>query len=120
MSKLPELWLRGPLPGLSPYLQPIAHALLQAREEVYELMKDFPESLLWERPSGVASAGFHLQHLSGVLDRLFSYARAENLTKEQLEFLQQEGKQDKNTSVNQLLLSFHEQVDKALTQLENT
>ena len=43
-------------------------------------MADFPEEKLWERPAGVASPGFHLQHLSGVLSRLFTYARGESLT----------------------------------------
>lgn len=89
---LPEVWLRGPIPGLSPLLQPVAHALLQAREEVSELMAVFPEERLWDRPAGVASVGFHLQHLTGVLDRLFTYARGEALDEEQLRALATEGK----------------------------
>src|SRR5690242_9408896 len=84
---LPEVWLRGPLPSIPSLLQPVAHALLQAREEVMELMEGFPEELLWERPAGVASPGFHLQHLSGVLDRLFTYARGEALDRGQLDAL---------------------------------
>jgi hypothetical protein len=28
----PEVWLRGPLPGIDPVLMPAAHALVQARE----------------------------------------------------------------------------------------
>ncbi|HYH14710.1 MAG TPA: DinB family protein, partial [Flavisolibacter sp.] len=71
-AKQPEVWLRGQLPGISPFLQPVAHALLQAQEEINELMEVFPDTLLWERPAGVASPGFHLQHLKGVLDRLFT------------------------------------------------
>src|SRR5262245_25906087 len=59
----PEVWLRGPLPDVPRLLQPVAHALLQAREEVEELMSDFEEELLWARPGGVASAGFHLRHI---------------------------------------------------------
>jgi hypothetical protein len=39
---MPEVWLRGPLPGMPPLLQPVAHALLQAREELVELLHDFP------------------------------------------------------------------------------
>src|SRR6187399_41187 len=89
---LPEVWLRGPLPGIPALLQPVAHALLQAREEVMALMADFPESLLWDRPAGVASPGFHLQHLSGVLDRLLTYARGQMLDAAQLEWLAGEGK----------------------------
>jgi hypothetical protein len=65
--------------------------LLQAKEELSELMTDFPEALLWERPTGVASAGFHLKHLKGVLDRLFTYANDRTLTDEQLLYLKSEG-----------------------------
>jgi hypothetical protein len=42
----PEVWLRGPLENVPALLQPIAHALLQACEEVNELMKSFPERLV--------------------------------------------------------------------------
>ena len=86
----PEVWLRGPVDGVPPLLQPVAHALLQAREEVGKIMEGFPEALLWEKPAGVASVGFHLQHLSGVLDRLFTYAQGTSLTTEQLNALQAE------------------------------
>ncbi len=120
MATVPEVWLRGPLAGLSPYLQPVAHALLQAREEVNVLMKDFPESLLWQRPAGVASPGFHLQHLTGVLDRLFTYARAESISAKQFEYLQQEGKERSDISIDHLLSSFNTQVDIALDQLKTT
>ncbi|CAN5896740.1 hypothetical protein BH24BAC1_BH24BAC1_31250 [soil metagenome] len=119
--QLPEVWLRGPLPGLPPLLQPVAHTLLQAREEVHALMQDFPDGLLWERPAGVASPGFHLQHLTGVLDRLFTYARGEALTAEQLAALKAEGKPaDSKPRVPELVQAFHEQVDRALAQLKAT
>lgn len=68
----PEVWLRGPVANIPSLLQPVAHALLQAREEVNEMLVDFPEDHLWDKPAGVASVGFHLQHLKGVLDRLLS------------------------------------------------
>src|SRR5690242_6107011 len=92
-SKLPEVWLRGPLENVPPLLQPIAHALLQAVEEVEKMMEAFPEQLLWQRPAGAASAGFHLQHLVGVLDRLFTYAVGQSLSPAQLEALKEEGKE---------------------------
>src|SRR5688572_8698502 len=89
--KLPEVWLRGAIAGISSYLQPVAHALLQAKEEVRELMTDFPAKYLWTKPAEVASPAFHLQHLSGVLNRLFTYARGQSLSEEQLELLKAEG-----------------------------
>jgi uncharacterized damage-inducible protein DinB len=114
-----EFWMRGPVEGITPYLQPVAHALLQARKEVNELLVDFPEEKLWIKPAGLASVGFHLQHLRGVLDRLFTYARNETLTEEKLLQLREEGVPS-TQSVPDLLSAFNQQVDTALGQLRET
>ena len=97
-ESLPEAWLRGPVPGIPSTLQPVAHALLQAREEVEALMEGFPAQKLWEPPAGVASVGFHLQHFSGVLSRLFTYARGESLDAAQREALAAEQEPSRATS----------------------
>ncbi len=114
-----EVWMRGPIAGLIPYLQPVAHAILQAREEVNLMMINFPNELIWERPNGVASVAFHLQHLSGVLDRLFTYANNQILNEEQLELLALESDSTQFLTVKMLLTRFNNQVNKALTQLKN-
>jgi uncharacterized damage-inducible protein DinB len=117
----PEVWQRGPVASIPALLQPVAHALLQANEELISLMQDFPETLLWEKPAGVASPGFHLQHLSGVLDRLFTYARGEMLTPEQRKDLAQEGQAIvPELSVGILIQRFQQQVNISLEQLRNT
>lgn len=116
-----EVWLRGTIEGVPALLQPVAHALLQAREEVEAMMENFPEIFLWVKPAGVASPAFHLQHLTGILDRLFTYARAEMLTPAQLEYLSLEGKEtDHAPGLDILIATFHQQVDKAISQLRNT
>ena len=112
-----EVWLRGPVEGVHPLLQPVAHALLQAREEVEDALKDFPHALLWERPAGVASVGFHLQHLAGVLERLLTYARGESLNEAQLEALAQEGEARPGETTQGLLETFRAGVDAALEAL---
>ena len=114
-----EVWMRGPIAGLISYLQPIAHAILQAREEVNLMMIDFPNELIWERPNNIASVAFHLQHLSGVLDRLFTYANNQILNEEQLELLALESDSTQFLTVKMLLTRFNNQVNKALTQLKN-
>jgi uncharacterized damage-inducible protein DinB len=117
--KKPEVWMRGPIAGVPPLLQPVAHALLQATEEVETALVDFDSARLWLRPAGMASVGFHLRHLTGVLDRLFTYARAESLTPDQFAYLQQEGSQDADTPtllVNRFLV----QANKAISQLRAT
>ncbi|UYZ57629.1 DinB family protein [Hymenobacter latericus] len=117
----PEVWLRGPLPDMPALLQPVAHALLQAREELEAELHRFPDALLWQRPAGVASVGFHLQHLAGVLDRLLTYARAEQLSPAQLAYLGAEGKPGQTTaSTAELLQAFSQQVERALAQLRAT
>lgn len=117
----PEVWLRGPLPGVPPLLQPVAHALLQAREEVEALAAHLPESILWTRPGGVASAGFHLRHLAGVLDRLLTYARGESLNAAQLAYLRSEAERgDPPAASAALVAAFGRQVERALEQLRAT
>lgn len=117
-TQQPEVWLRGPLPHIPPLLQPVAHALLQAREELTILLHAFPGDLLWQRPAGVASPGFHLRHLVGVLDRLLTYAQGKTLSEEQMAFLQNEGKEQGGISTHDLLADFGRQVDQALAQME--
>ena len=116
----PEHWLRGPVEGVPALLQPVAHALLQAAEEVREILKNFPESRLWDRPADVASVGFHLQHLSGVVDRLFTYARGEALSAAQREALSTEGAPRSGESLGALLDTVDAAVDRALAQLRST
>ncbi|WDF80631.1 DinB family protein [Mucilaginibacter sp. KACC 22773] len=118
--KLPEVWLRGPLNDIPALLQPVAHALLQAREELNELMVDFPDPLLWDKVAGLASPGFHLQHLAGVLDRLFTYAKGEGLSADQLTYLAAEGKPAETIGSTALVKRFNLQVDSAVKQLANT
>lgn len=120
MNKL-EVWQRGPLAEIPALLQPVAHALLQAEEELEELLVDFPDSRLWDRPASVASPAFHLQHLSGVLDRVCTYARNEPLTEFQLQQLYEEDvAPQENVTVSLLLLRFKSQVQIALEQLKTT
>lgn len=118
-QKLPEFWLRGPVANIPGLLQPVAHAILQAKQEVNELMEDFPGELLWTRPAGAASAGFHLQHLAGVIDRLFTYAEGKTLSEEQLKLLKAEGDPEQTrASTKELVLAFNQRVEKALKELE--
>jgi hypothetical protein len=97
-----EVWLRGPIEGVPPLLQPAAHALLQVTEEIEEIMSTFPQQLLWERPAGVASPGFHLLHMCGVIDRMRTYASGKQLSEEQFKNLSLE-KEQINLSPNEMV-----------------
>jgi hypothetical protein len=117
----PEVWLRGPVDGVPPMLQPVAHALLQAREEVDSIMQAFPDGRLWARPAGVAAVGFHLQHLTGVLSRLFTYARGEALSEAQMAALKAEEMPPHDGATSrELVEAFHRQVDRTIEELRAT
>ena len=115
-----EYWLRGPVEGVPSLLQPVAHAIFQSRDEVHQGLKNFPESLIWERPEGVASVAFHLQHMPGVLDRMFTYALGKQLDQQQLDYMVAEGKEDEAITLPGLLNHFNKQVEKALERLKQT
>jgi uncharacterized damage-inducible protein DinB len=114
-----EYWLRGPIAGVPALLQPVAHALLQARDEINSEMEGFPQALIWDKPAGLASVAFHLQHLSGVLDRLFTYAKGKGLSEEQFNFLNAEGIQT-DVQLVELIRHFDTQVNISIAQLSAT
>ena len=71
----PEAWLLGRVEGVSDALMPAAHSLVQARRELVILQDDLIRTEYLASPGGAASIGFHIAHINGSLDRLFSYAR---------------------------------------------
>jgi uncharacterized damage-inducible protein DinB len=113
-----EVWLRGPIPGIVPVLQPAAHALLQVPEDVLPLVADLSADQLWARPGGAASIGFHLKHLPGSLDRLLTYSRGEKLSPEQLTYLASERsvQQDRPT-LESLTTHLSQSIDEAMVYL---
>lgn len=112
MSTQPEVWLRGPIAGFPSLLQPAVHAIKQTQEEILRLMSDFPSELLWEKPAGMASPAFHLQHIAGVLDRMATYAKGESLDDLQFDYLKKEGQRNDILTTKKLL----ENLDRQITE----
>jgi uncharacterized damage-inducible protein DinB len=119
MSK-PEVWLRGPIAGVPPLLQPVAHSLLQCREEIDAAISDLTPEQIWREPDGAASLGFHVRHASGSLDRLFTYARGSSLSEAQRAALAEELRPDATLTAADLLAAFGAAVDRALQQVGTT
>jgi uncharacterized damage-inducible protein DinB len=119
MASAPELWLNGPVEGVPALLQPVAHALVQARADVQALAPAVPAALLWAR-RGAASPGFHLIHMAGALDRLFTYARGEALTAAQKDALRAESLEHPSLDAAALAARLGEAIDRALDELRRT
>ena len=82
----PEVWLRGAVEGFDPLVMPVVHSLLQAQEDIEAVAASVPADRVWLTPGSAASVGFHVRHLGGALDRLFTYARGEKLSEAQIAF----------------------------------
>jgi uncharacterized damage-inducible protein DinB len=117
----PEVWMRGPIEGIDPLLMPVAHALVQVREDLAALASSVPAEHVWERPGGAASIGFHVRHLGGALDRLFTYARGELLSEAQKAALRAEGEAGNPPApLSDVVRETHAEIDRALEQLRQT
>jgi hypothetical protein len=117
----PEPWLRGPMPGIPPLLQPPAHALVMALEDVNAALRGITVAQLWQRPGGAASVGFHLMHLAGSTDRLLTYARGESLSATQVAALNDERELGEPiATLDALLARWGEVVQNALRQIAGT
>ncbi len=84
MQPLPEPWLRGPVPSISPLTAPILYAFQQAREDLAHHTEELTDEQIWATPHGFGSVGFHLRHIAGSTGRLMAYLRGRSLTQEQM------------------------------------
>jgi uncharacterized damage-inducible protein DinB len=115
----PEFWMRGvQVQGISPALQPVAHALMQALEDVENLAPGLSTEDLWMEPGGAASAGFHLRHLASSLDRLTTYARGDSLSDEQFAALRAE--REPGAGADELAAHVRATIERVLDQLRAT
>lgn len=114
-----EAWLRGPLPGIPALLLPVAHALVQAKEDLRAATLDLTPAQLWERPGGAASVGFHLRHIRGSADRLLTYALGRSLSAEQVAALGEE-REPVSSTASELLDDVDSGLDRVLAELRRT
>jgi len=120
VTDAPEAWLGGPVDGVAPHLMPVAHALVQVGRDVERVAQLSPDEL-WARPGGAASVGFHLQHIAGVLERLLTYARGEELGEGQKRALADEGQPgEPPADAATLVRSARAAIERALDQVRAT
>lgn len=112
-----EWWQRGPVEGVTAVLQPVAHILLQVRESVGEIASGLTVEQWNARPAGVASPAFHVRHMAGVIDRLFTYARGDALSESQFAALRSEGDELTAAEVSAVLAALDTRVEAALAEL---
>ena len=115
-----EAWLNGPVGGVPSLLQPVAHALLNAAQQIRPAVEGLSSPQLSARPGEIASVAWHVRHAMGSLDRLFTYARGEALSEAQRNSLADEQRTETEVTAALLIDVFDAAVDRALNQLRST
>ena len=106
---------------MDPWLQPAAHALVQAGEEIKRAAAPLTTDELWATPGGAASVGFHLRHVAGSIDRLLTYARGGALDSAQLAALSVERQPGTPPAdVATVLAGARGAIDRALAEIRRT
>jgi uncharacterized damage-inducible protein DinB len=113
-----EWWQRGPIEGVPAVLQPVAHILLQVRESVGEIVPGLTEAQWNARPAGMASAAFHVRHIPGALDRLYTYARGGMLSDEQRAAMKREKEPIVVADVPAMMNALDERIEAAVAALK--
>lgn len=114
-----EVWMRGPISGISPLLQPVAHALLQIDEDIQKQLTDEIEPYIWIRPFEMANIAFHVQHIAGVIKRMVIYSKGESLTEEELQEIKLEGLQNPELNNEVLKNHLHEIIENTIIYLSS-
>ena len=115
-----HIWLSGPVYGIPPLLVPVAHSLLQAREDAARAVAGVQQDLLWKKPNNAAPAGFHLFHAAHALDRLMTYARGESLQEAQQRAIALERSPDLDVDPDFLIELLDLTIERALLHLRCT
>src|SRR5262245_50301107 len=112
-----EAWQRGPVPGFDPLLMPVVHALIQAQEDLLQLVSAVPAAPLQQRPGVAAPIPCRVSHTGGAVDRLFTYARGEPLSDEQRAAGGAEGKPaDPPAALTDLVAGVNRTIERAFDQ----
>lgn len=106
-----ETWLRGPLEGVAPQVQPLLFSFQQAREDLERWTEGLNTEQMWARPMDLGPVGFHVRHIGGAAERLMAYLEERELTPEQLGELKHE--MDPGASREELLAQLHARLNAA-------
>jgi len=92
---------------------PAAHALRQAVRDLETAAHLTSEELL-AKQNGAASVAFHLRYIAGSCDRLLTYARGEELSAAQFEFLKTETAETSALNAEELIVQATAAIEEVL------
>lgn len=114
---MPEAWLSGPIAGVEEVLMPAAFGLMQARADLESAPRDLSADELSAAPGGAASAGYHLRHIAGSIDRLLTYRQGQMLNDAQKQAATAESRPTDGADPEALFAAAFAAIDRALAEL---
>ncbi|MBL8232426.1 MAG: DinB family protein [Bryobacterales bacterium] len=96
-----EPWMSGSLTDVHPVPRALLHSFEQVLLDLRHWTEELSADQIWACPMGLGAIGFHLRHIAGSTDRLYTYARGEALTEGQLQAMRAE--QEPGASCEELL-----------------
>jgi hypothetical protein len=112
-----EPWMRGPLEGIEPLVQPLLFCFQQAREDLEKWTEGLTPEQMWARPMDLGPVGFHVRHIGGAVERLMVYLEGGQLSEKQLADLKAE--MDPGPSREELLVQLDDRLCAAETVAKN-
>lgn len=85
-----EPWISGSYAEVDPLVRPLLHCFDHALLDLEKWTEGLTTEQMWARPLGLGAVGFHMKHITGSADRLFTYAGGQMLSEEQMRALRAE------------------------------
>lgn len=90
VEAMTEPWISGSHADVHPLVRPLLHAFDHALLDLGRWTDGMTTEQIWARPMGLGPIGFHLRHITGSTDRLFTYAVGGTLSEAQMQALRTE------------------------------
>jgi len=85
-----EPWISGTHRDVDPLIRPLFHCFDHARMDLAKWTEALSTEEIWSTPQGLGPIGFHIRHIGGSVERLFTYVQGRQLSDDQLAALKSE------------------------------
>ena len=79
-----EPWMRGPIEGVHPLVQPLLFSFQQVREDLEKWTAFLSTEQMCAAPFDLGPVGFHVRHIGGSVERLMVYLQGGRLSEAQM------------------------------------
>lgn len=110
-----EPWMSGTLSEVHPVPRALLHSFEHTLLDLRHWTSGLTAEQIWAQPLGLGSVGFHLRHIAGSTDRLFTYACGEMLNERQMDALRSES--EPGAALEELLAAIEATFDRIGQQL---